>query len=128
MEPSWKSISGRPFLIALMPEFLLLVRNEILKDCEAYVLKLKQSGKLIASQLLVKEGMIISLSDDGWNIRPMRGKGEVQVGYYHVLADSIDEAIEMAKGNPEFVHGARARIEVRPVQVAEKDTGFVYPR
>jgi hypothetical protein len=125
-----------------MPEFMLLVRNEIdhqadwsserhvqfLKDCETYVNKLKQSGKLVAAQPLLKEGMIISRSDDGWNVRPMRGKGEVQVGYYHVLAENIDEAIEIAKGNPEFVFGPKARIEVRPVQIDEKDTGFVYPR
>lgn len=55
-------------------------------------------------------------------------KGEVQVGYYHVLANDMDEAIEMAKGNPEFDYGTHVRVEVRPVQAAETETGFVYPK
>jgi len=33
----------------------------------------------------------------------------------------------MVKGNPEFDYGAHARVEVRPVQTAEPETGFVYP-
>ncbi|HEY3419941.1 MAG TPA: YciI family protein [Methanomassiliicoccales archaeon] len=124
-----------------MQEFMLLIRNQIdhqkdwspekheqfLRDCQVYIMKLKQQGKLIAAQPLVMDGMIISRSDNEWNVRPMRPKGEVQVGYYHILAESIEEAIELAKGNPEFDYGAHARIEVRPVQTAEADTGFVYP-
>jgi hypothetical protein len=124
-----------------MKEYMLLIRNEIdhqadwspekheqfLRDCETYIAKLRQAGRLIASQPLVKSGMILSRSEGLWNVRPMRPKGEVQVGYYHILAESMEEAIEMAKGNPEFDYGAHARIEVRPVQTSESDTGFVYP-
>ena len=124
-----------------MQEFMLLIRNDIdhqsnwspekyeqfLRDCESYIVKLKQEGRLIAAQPLVKKGIIISRSDGQWNVRPMRPKGEGQVGYYHVIANDIDEAIEMVKGNPEFDYGAHARVEVRPVQTAEPETGFVYP-
>jgi hypothetical protein len=124
-----------------MKEFMLLIRNEIdneadwspekheqfLMDCQVYIMKLKQIGRLIAAQPLVKEGMIISRSDSQWNVRPMRPKGEVQVGYYHIRAEGMEEAIELAKGNPEFDYGTRARVEVRPVQTKEADTGFVYP-
>ena len=125
-----------------MPEYMLLIRNDIdhqadwtadrhvqyLKECEAYILKLKKDGKIVAAQPLVKEGAIISQTADGWNVRPMRGQGEVQVGYYHVLTKDMDEAIEMAKGSPEFAYGKKARIEIRPVRTNERDTGFVYPR
>jgi hypothetical protein len=125
-----------------MREFMLLIRNDIdhqadwssdrnlqfLKDCQEYIVKLKSSGKLIAAQPLVKTGMIVSRTDDGWNVRPMRGKGEVQVGYYHVIANDMDEAIAIAEENPEFVYGTHARVEVRPVQAEEKETGFVYPK
>jgi hypothetical protein len=125
-----------------MQEFMLLIRNDIdhqsdwspekyeqfLRDCEGYIVKLKQDGRLIAAQPLVKSGMIISRSDGQWNVRPMRPKGEVQVGYYHVLAKDMEEAIEMAKGNPEFDYGTHARVEVRLVQTAEPETGFVYPK
>ena len=113
-----------------MPEFMLLIRNEIehqadwsperhvqfLKDCETYMSKLKEGKKLVSALSMVKEGMIVSHNGEEWNVRSMRGKGEVQVGCYHVLAKDMDEAIDIAKGNPEFVYGERARIEVRPVQ------------
>jgi hypothetical protein len=116
-----------------MREFMLLIRNDIdhqadwssekheqfLVDCEAYIAKLKQEGRLIASQSLMRNGMIISRSDNEWNVRPMRPKGEVQVGYYHILANDMDEAIDMAKKNPEFDYGVHARIEVRPIQAGE---------
>ena len=125
-----------------MQEFMLLIRNEIdhqpdwssenylkfLKERENYITKLKQDGRLIAAQPLVRTGMIVSRMNDDWNIRPMRGKGEVQVGYYHVLAEDMDEAIALAKLNPEFGYGPKARIEVRPIQTEEKETGFVYPK
>ncbi len=120
----------------------MLIRNEIdhqadwpaernlryLKDCEVYIDRLKKDGRLIAAQPLVKTGIIVSRSGDDWNVRPMRGKGEVQVGYYHVLADDMDEAIAIAKLNPEFSYGTSARIEVRPVRTNEEETGFVYPK
>ena len=50
------------------------------------------------------------------------------VGYYHILAKDIDDAIEIAKGNPEFEYGVKARIEVRPIKVKEETTGFTYPK
>ncbi len=125
-----------------MREFMLLIRNEIdhqsdwpperhlrfLKDREVYIDRLRKDGRLIAAQPLVKTGVIVSRSGNDWNVRPMRGKGEVQVGYYHVLADDMDEAIAIAKLNPEFSFGTSARIEVRPVRTNEEETGFVYPK
>ena len=113
-----------------MPEFMLLIRNEIdhqadwsaerrvqfLKDREGYSTQLKQGGKLVAAQQLVQEGMIVSHNGEEWNVRPMRNKGEVQVAYYQVIAKDMDEAIKIAQGNPEFVYGEKARIEIRPVQ------------
>jgi hypothetical protein len=124
-----------------MQEFMLLIRNDIdhqadwspekhgqfLRDCEVYIHGLKERGRLIAAQPLVLQGTIISRSNGEWNVRPMRSKGEVQVGYYHVLAENIEEAIELVKGNTEFDYGAHARVEVRPVKKDEPETGFVYP-
>ncbi|MEP6597612.1 MAG: hypothetical protein ABJA71_16780 [Ginsengibacter sp.] len=39
---------------------------------------------------------------------------EVQVGYYHINANDIEEAIAIAKDNPEFEFVPSASIEVRP--------------
>jgi len=48
-------------------------------------------------------------------------------GYYHILAENLDEAISIAKQNPEFKYNPDTRIEVRPIEMKENSTGFVYP-
>jgi len=124
-----------------MEEFMLLIRNEIdhqaswqpekvgrfLKDCEVYVNKLKKNGNLIAAQPLVREGSMIYRVEKAWKEKPFNEDKEVIVGYYHILAKDINDAISIAKGNPEFEYGMTARIEVRPVKTKEAATGFVYP-
>ncbi|MGD0209522.1 MAG: YciI family protein [Desulfomonilia bacterium] len=62
-----------------------------------------------------------------WKEGPFNETKEVIVGYYHILAEDLGDAIAIAKGNPEFEYGTTARIEVRPIKMKEEDTGFVYP-
>jgi hypothetical protein len=123
-------------------EFMLLIRNEIdhqatwspekeqqfLKKCEDYIRRLTKKGKLISAQPLVKEGKMISGSKKAWKEAPFNENKEVIVGYYHILAKDMDEAIAIAKQNPEFEYGATARIEVRPIKMKEESTGYVYPK
>ena len=58
----------------------------------------------------------------------VRAGAEVIVGYYHILATGIDQAIEIAKGNPEFAYTTTARVEVRPIKTKETATAYVYPQ
>jgi hypothetical protein len=125
-----------------MKEFMLLIRNEnnnfdrllpeqqqeFLQKCKDYIGELKKEGKLIAAQPLAKEGKIISGSPGIWKEIPFNQTNEVQIGYYHILAKDIDEAIAIAKDNPEFEYGNTANIEVRPIKMKEETTGFVYPK
>jgi hypothetical protein len=125
-----------------MKEFMLLIRNEIdhqaawsseqhklfLKKCEAYIGNLKKGGKLISAQPLVREGRILSGNKGAWKEIPFNETKEVQVGYYHILAKDMDEAISIAKENPEFEYGTTARIEVRPIKMKEENTDYIYPR
>ena len=120
---------------------MLLIRNRIdhqsawtsekhqqfLKKCEIYIGELKKEGKLISAQPLLREGVIISGSTGTWKDIPFNETEEVQVGYYHVLANNMDDAMEVARRNPEFEFSTTARIEVRPVKTKEETTGFVYP-
>lgn len=125
-----------------MKEFMLLIRNEqdakkslspeehlaFIKKCETYIGNLKSEGRLIAAQPLIREGVVISRTANEWSEKSITSTHEVQVGYYHILAHDIDEAIKMAKDNPEFEYVGSASIEVRPVKTKEIKTAFVYPK
>jgi hypothetical protein len=125
-----------------MKEFMLLIRNEIdhqaswspekhqqfLKKCEDYIGNLTKEGKLKSAQPLVREGRIISGSKGAWKEGPFNESKEVIVGYYHIVAEDLNDAIAVAKRNPEFEYGSTARIEVRPIKTKEESTGFVYPK
>lgn len=124
-----------------MKEFMLLIFNKIdqqsgwsterhqqfLKSCESYIDKLKNAGNLKTAQPLVREGVIISGSNGNWEEMPFNESNEVQVGYYHIVTKDMNEAIQIAKANPEFEYGPSARIEVRQIKMQEESTNFLYP-
>src|SRR5215510_5891847 len=124
-----------------MKEFMFLIRNqgdakaaltsekhlEFVKQCEVYIGKLKAKNQLIAAQPLIREGVIIS-KPQSWSETPCDPNKEIQVGYYHILAESMEEAISIAKENPEFAYVPTASIEVRPIKMKEETTKFVYPK
>jgi hypothetical protein len=124
-----------------MKEFMFYIRNEkdakksltsdehlaFIKKCESYIGILKSENKLIAAQPIVREGVVIRKSKNGWTETDVETDAETQVGYYHILARDINEAIRIAKDNPEFEYVPSASIEVRPVKTQEIETGFVYP-
>jgi hypothetical protein len=125
-----------------MKEFMLFIRNEMdhqatwspeqhkqfLKKCEDYIGSLTKEGKLKSAQPLIREGQMISGSKGKWKTGPFNETKEVIVGYYHILAENIEDAIAIAKRNPEFEYGTTARIEIRPIKMKEESTGFVYPK
>jgi hypothetical protein len=124
-----------------MKEFMFYIRNEkdakkslteeqhlaFIKQCEVYIGNLKGENKLIAAQPIVREGVVIKKSGSGWTEKDIATDTETQVGYYHILAKDIAEAIKIAKDNPEFMYVPSASIEVRPIKTKEEETGFVYP-
>jgi hypothetical protein len=101
---------------------------EFVRKCESYIEHLQQNGNLIAAQPLARQGRNLSgRESDGWRVTDLTPGGEVQVGYYHLRANDLDDAVELAKGNPEFDYSSTAWIEVRLIKSEEADTGFVYP-
>ena len=62
-----------------------------------------------------------------WKDEPIQEKKEIQVGYYHIMANDMNDAIAIAKGNPEFEYTPTAKVEVRPIKTKEEKTGFAYP-
>jgi hypothetical protein len=124
-----------------MKEFMLLVRNagdakagmspeqhvNFVSDCKVYIEKLQKKGNLISAQPLVREGVMLSGTPGNWKLAPYNENEEVQVGYYHILAKDIDEAIAIAKDNPEFAYHEHAKIEVRPIKMKEEAIAYTYP-
>jgi hypothetical protein len=122
-------------------EFMFYIRNskdakaalseadhlEFVKQCEHYIGELKSAGKLIAAQPIHREGVVLRKSDAGWTIEDSGARPETQVGYYHIRAENIDEAVAIAKNNPEFSWVPSASIEIKQVKTKESATGFVYP-
>ncbi len=124
-----------------MKEFMLIIRNEgdgkaalspeqqqkFLSDCMVYIENLKKSGNLKAAQPLIREGRMVSGSVGAFKDGPYNETREIIVGYYHILAKDLDDAIRIAKGNPEFAYVTGAKIEVRPVKMREESTSYIYP-
>lgn len=125
-----------------MKEYMLLIRNlsnskesftdmlhkEFVGKCEVYIDKLKSQGKLISAQPLIREGKMISGTPGAWKEDNYTQTGEVIVGYYHILANDLEDAVAIAKENPEFAYTTTAKIEVRPIKMKEEITGFIYPK
>jgi hypothetical protein len=124
-----------------MKEFMLLIKNEgdgkaalspdeqqnFLKACQVYIEDLVKNGNLKSAQPLVREGVIISGNARALNETPFDKTKEIQVGYYHILAKDLDEAVAIAKRNPEFTFIKGVKIEVRPLKIMEQSTNFTYP-
>lgn len=102
--------------------------QEFLKACERYIGKLKQEGKLLSAQPIEWKGSIVSGNGGSWSHAPYDESTEVIGGYYHILAATLDEAMAIARDNPEFQYNPHTRIEVRPIKMKEETTGFVYPK
>jgi hypothetical protein len=107
----------------LSPERL----KQFLKACEIYIENLKQQGNLISAKPFVWSGNIISGKPGRWIEKAYNESKEVIGGYYHILARDIDEAMDIAKENPEFTFNDNTRIEIRPVKMKEDQTGYAYP-
>jgi hypothetical protein len=115
-----------------MKEFMLLVRTEGDHLAEMspkeqqehvtkignYIGKLMQEGKLKGAQPLDMAGTVVSGNKGVFKDGPFIESKEVIVGYFHILANDLDEAIAIAKANPVFEAG-KASIEVRPIKTMD---------
>jgi hypothetical protein len=124
-----------------MKEFMLLIRQEpnhvgamspeqkqeFLLKVQTYIGNLMKEGKLKSAQPLVSQGKMISGHKGAFKDGPFNESKELIVGYYHIVARDLDEAVAIAKGNPELEYTKTARIEVRPIKMIEESIGFEYP-
>ena len=120
-----------------MKEFMLLIRTQgdhlaelspeqqqqHLKKVMNYMSGLMKNGKLSSAQPLDMEGVIVSGTAGKLKDGPFNETKEVIAGYFLIQANSLQEAIQVAKANPVFEDGTGARIEVRPIKMMEGING-----
>jgi hypothetical protein len=120
-----------------MKEFMLLIRTEgdhlltlspegqqdHIQKVMVYIEDLMKRGKLKSAQPLEQDGVIISGSKGKLKDGPFNESKEVVAGYFLVVAKDLDDAIQIAKNNPEFESSSTARIEVRPIKILEGING-----
>lgn len=115
-----------------MKEFMLLIHTEgdhlsrlspeeqqqHVQKVGGYISKLMEEGKLKGAQPLEMEGAMVQGSQGVVKDGPFVETKEVIAGYFHILAEDLDEAVEIAKANPVF-EDSEAKIEVRPIKIME---------
>jgi len=112
-----------------MQEYLLLVHTEgdhlssfsaeeqqqHVQRMGKYIENLMKTGKIKGAQPLEIGGLIITGKKGKIKDGPFTETKEVIVGYFHILANDLAEATEIAKANP-ILFDAVAKIEVRPIK------------
>lgn len=83
-----------------------------------YIGTLMHEGKLKGAQPLDMDGTMVHGNKGVFKDGPYNESKEVIVGYFHIIAKDLDEAISIAKANPVFDPG-KASIEVRPIKSME---------
>ena len=116
-----------------MQEFMLFIRTEgdpwqlmSPEQMQAHVQKginyissLMEKGILKSAQPLDMQGKMISGAAGALKDGPFNETKEVIAGYFHIVANDLDEALAIAKKNPIFEDGLGAKIEVRPIRIVE---------
>lgn len=79
-----------------------------------FIQQMVGEGKMKAAQPLQNEGAIVSFQNGEFKEKGINVDEEIISGYYHILAENLNEAIEIAKSDPRFEDGDW-RLEIRPI-------------
>jgi hypothetical protein len=99
-----------------MKDFLLLIRTEgdvwtslspkqlqeHIDHGTAYIGNLMKEGKLKSAAPLDKGSRIVTSTNGVIKDGPFNESKEVIAGYFHIVANDVQEAVEIAKANPIF--------------------------
>ena len=70
------------------------------------------------AQPLIPSGINVSKADGDFTESPINEAAEMMVGFYHIQADSMSQALSIAKSDPRFGDGTW-RMEVREIMNVE---------
>jgi hypothetical protein len=100
---SWDKTKGRWEIYdrkGLSPED---IQNAV-KQFYAWFERLSNEGKMKGGHQLALEGKVLS-GRKGVTDAPLAESKEAIAGYWFIYADSLEEAVEIAKGNPGLEYG-----------------------
>lgn len=111
-----------------MKEFLLFIRTEgnpiaelspqqqqeHVEKVGKYIQDMIAKGIMKDAQPLEMEGITLSYKNGKFTDGPFNESKEVIAGYYHLVAEDLEAAIEIAKADPRFEDGVW-RMEIRPI-------------
>lgn len=80
-----------------------------------YIGGLMESGTLKGAQPLEMGGVILHGSKGVFKDGPFNESKEVITGYFHIVAENLEEAVNIAKANPVFDE-EDAVMEIRPIK------------
>jgi len=83
-----------------------------------YIKKNVKEGRFLGAQPLEKNGVRVSGSKGNTFDGPFIETKEIILGYYHILAKDMEEAVEIAKADPRFEE-EKWSIVIRPVLKVE---------
>ncbi len=112
-----------------MKEFLLIIRTEgdvwtslspeklqeHIEHGTAYIGELMKKGTIKSAQPLDKGSRIVTESNGVIKDGPFNESKEVIAGYFHIVANDMDDAVAIAKANPIF-RDIPTKIEVHPMK------------
>lgn len=84
----------------------------------AFIENLAKQGNLKDAQPLEMQGVVVSGKKGALTDGPFNESKEVIAGFYHLLANDLEEAVVIAKSDPRF-EDEGWRIEVRPIMKVE---------
>ncbi|HVO74807.1 MAG TPA: YciI family protein [Ignavibacteriaceae bacterium] len=83
-----------------------------------YIDRLSKTNKLKGAQPLEFKGALIASRNGKVKDGPFNESKEVIMGYFHISADDLNEAVEIAKAHP-ILKETDAKIEVREIRHLE---------
>ena len=89
-----------------------------IKKVGGYIQNLAVNGNLKNAQPLIPSGVNLSNLEGSFSEAPIEENQEMIVGFYHIQAKSMTEAIKIAKSDPRFEDG-KWRIEIREIMKVE---------
>jgi hypothetical protein len=112
-----------------MKEYLLIIRTEgdiwtslspdqlqrHIEHGTAYIGDLMKKGSIKSAQPLDKGSRIVTEANGTLKDGPFNESKEVIAGYFHIVANDIDDAVAIAKANPIF-QDIPTKIEVHPLK------------